>query len=254
MVVHVHDGLLEIADGFWNIRGSFRVLGVDLGTQSSLARLRSGRFVLLDCVQLDAATLAELRRRTDGGAALEAIVNLHPFHTMHVAKVAAAFPDATLYGTARHRRIAPALRWAAESTEGEAFAARYAEDFDLLVPRAVDFVPDDENLHFASVLAIHRQSQTLHVDDTLSYLPLPGLRRLMLHPALSDVLQRREGAAGEFRTWAAELVDRCKTVAHICTAHMRLPPPGQFPSIADEVRKAVQRAEKKLARHQRAFG
>jgi hypothetical protein len=250
----VHDGLVEIANGFWNIRGSFRVLGVDLGTQSSLARLRSGQFVLLDCIPFGDAALTEIRRRTDGGAALEAIVNLHPFHTLHVAKVAGMFPDATLYGTARHHRVAPTLRWSAETTEGEAFAARYAEDFDLLVPRGVDFVPDNENLHFASVLAIHRQTETLHVDDTLSYLPIPGLRRLMLHPALGDVLQRRKGAAQEFRAWAAALIERCKTVEHTCTAHMRLPPPGQFPSIADEVRKAVHRVERKLARHEQLFG
>jgi hypothetical protein len=35
---------------------------------------------------------------------------------------------------------------------------------------------------------------------------------------------------------------------------MRQPAPGQFPSIADEVRRAVERAEKKLARHERSFG
>lgn len=250
----MHDALVEIAGGFWNIRGSFRVLGLDLGTQSSLVRLGSGRFVLLDCIPFGEAALAEIHRRTEGGAAIEAIVNLHPFHTLHVAKVAAMFPDATLFGTARHHRVAPTLRWAAETTEGEAFAARYAEDFDLLVPRGVDFIPDNETLHFASVLAIHRHSKTLHVDDTLSYLPIPGLRRLMLHPALGDVLQRRKGAAGEFRAWAGELVERCKAVEHICTAHMRQPPPGQFPSIADEVRKAVRRVETKLARHERSFG
>lgn len=249
------EGLVEIADGFWNIRGRFRVLGVfDLGTQSSLVRLRSGRFVLLDCVPLADAVLAAVRRLTDGGAGLEAIINLHPFHTLHVKKVAAMFPDATLYGTARHPRVASTLRWALEVTESEAFASRYAEDFDFLVPRGVDFIPADENLHFASVLAIHRDSQTLHVDDTLSYLPVPGLRRLMLHPALGDVLQRRKGAAQEFRGWAAELVERCATVQQICTAHMRLPPPGQFPSIAAEVRRAVQRAEKTLARHEQSFG
>ncbi len=250
----MHDDVIEIADGFWNLRGSFRVLGVDLGTQSSLVRLRSGRFVLLDCIPFGEAALAEIRRRTDGGAGVEAIVNLHPFHTLHVKTVAAMFPDATLYGTARHHRIAPTLRWAPETTEGEAFAARYAEDFDLLVPRGVDFIPENENLHFASVLVIHRQSETLHVDDTLSYLPVPGLRRLMLHPALGDVLQRRKGAAQEFRAWASELVERCGTVRRVCTAHMRLPPPGQFPSIAEEVRRAVQRVEKKLARHEEAFG
>lgn len=250
----MHEGLVEIADGFWNIRGQFRVLGVDLGTHSSLARLRSGRFALLDCVPLDDAAVASIRRLTNDGKDLEAIINLHPFHTLHVKKVAAIFPDATLYGTARHHRRGSGLRWAPETTDGEPFAARFAEDFDLLVPRGVDFIPENENLHFSSVLAIHRATETLHVDDTFTYLPLPGFRRLMLHPALGDVLQKRKGAAQEFRAWAATVVDRCKTVKRICTAHMKLPPADLFPSIADELRKAVQRAEKKLAKHERAFG
>ena len=73
------------------------------------------------------------------------------------------FPDATSYGTARHRRLAAPLRWAPETTDNDAFAARYADDFDFLVPRGVDFIPDNENLHFASVLAIHRSSKTLRV-------------------------------------------------------------------------------------------
>lgn len=250
----MHEGLVEIADGFWNIRGHFRVLGIDLGTHSSLVRLRSGRFVLLDCVPLEASMVAAIRRMTDGGKGLEAILNLHPFHTLHVEKVAGLFPEATLYGTARHHRRCSGLRWAAETTDSEAFAVRFADDFDFLVPRGVDFIPRNENLHFSSVLAIHRPSETLHVDDTLTYLPLPGLRRLMLHPALGDVLQERKGAAQEFRTWAAALVERCRAVKHICTAHTKLPEPDRFPSIADEVRKAVQRVEKKLAKHERTFG
>ena len=71
MVAPVHDGLIEVADGFWNIRGSFKVLGMlDLGTQSSLVRLQSGRFVLLDCVPLGPGVDEEIRRLTDDGRKL----------------------------------------------------------------------------------------------------------------------------------------------------------------------------------------
>lgn len=250
----MHEDVVEIADGFWNIRGSFRVLGIDLGTHSSLVRLRSGRFVLLDCVPLEAGVLAEIRLLTHGGAELEAIINLHPFHTLHVTSVAEQFPDATLYGTTRHHKRAPTLRWAPETTDGQAFAQRYADDFDFTVPPGVDFIPENENLHFSSVLAIHRASKTLHVDDTLNYLPLPGFRRLLFHPGLAEALERRKGAAQEFRAWANALVERCKGVEHICTAHMRMPARGQFESIADEVAKAVARVQKKLARHEQQFG
>lgn len=254
MVASMRDGLVEIADGLWNIRGSFKVLGVlDLGTQSSLVRLRSGRFVLLDCVPLGPGVEEEIRRLTDDGSKLEAIINLHPFHTLHVAKVAKAFPEATLYGTARHHTKRSALPWAPQKTETAAFAERYADDFDFLIPRGVDFIPDDENLHFASVLAIHRETKTLHVDDTINYVALPLVKRLSFHPSLGGVLERRKDAANEFRSWARELIDRCKTVEHICTAHMRLPAPGQFSPIADELGRALQRAEKTLQRHERSL-
>jgi len=254
MVAPVQDGLVEIADGFWNIRGSFKVLGMlDLGTQSSLVRLKSGRFVLLDCVPLEPGVDTEIRRLTDDGTKLEAIINLHPFHTLHVKKVAEAFPEATLYGTARHHTKRSALTWASEKTETAEFAERYAEDFDFLIPRGVDFIPDNENLHFSSVLAIHRATKTLHVDDTINYVALPFVKKLNFHPSLGGVLERRKDAAAEFRDWARELIDRCKTVEHICTAHMRLPAPGQFSPIADELGRALQRAEKKLAKHEQSL-
>lgn len=250
MVELVH----EIADGIWNIRGSFKVLGVvDLGTQASLVRLKSGKFVLLDCVPLEGDVRTKVMRLTGDGKDLEAIINLHPFHTLHVDKVAELFPDATLYGTARHHTKRAKLEWAPETTETEAFAERYAEDFDLLIPRGVDFIPEDESLHFASVLAIHKASKTLHVDDTVNYVALPFVKRLSFHPALGGVLQRRKEAAQEFREWARELIERCETVEHICTAHMRQPEPGQFSPIADELRRALQRADKKLRRHEQSF-
>lgn len=244
----------EIADGFWNIRGSFKVLGfVDLGTQASLVKLKSGKFVLLDCVPLEGGARSQVMRLTEDGKSLEAIINLHPFHTLHCKKVVELFPDATLYGTARHHTKRSNLDWAPEKTETAAFAERYAEDFDFMVPRGVDFIPDNENLHFSSVLAFHRASKTLHVDDTVNYVALPLVKKLNFHPSLGGVLQRRKEAAQEFRDWAGELIERCKTVQHICTAHMRRPDPGQFSPIAEELRQALRRAEKKLARHEQSF-
>lgn len=64
------------------------------------------------------------------------------------------------------------------------------------------FVPSTD----ASVLAIHRRSQTLHVDDTLNWEPLPWGARLAFHLSLRFVLQSRAGAATDFRVWATELI------------------------------------------------
>lgn len=246
------DTIIDLKNGFWNIRGTWKIMGlINAGTQSSLVRLKSGRFVLLDSYTLQGEILDEVMALTDQGAAIEAVLNLHPFHTLHVERIAALLPNAKHYGTARHHRLLPDVPWQPERTETEAFAALYADDFDFMVPEGVAFVPADESLHFASVLAFHPASRVLHVDDTLNYLPFPFGARLAFHPTLGKVLEPHAGAADAFRAWAEALIERCETIDHVCTAHTRLAPAGRLGSIADQVRAALDRTAKTLAKHQR---
>jgi hypothetical protein len=251
------DQIVDIGDGFWNIRGSFRVGGLlDIGTQCSLVRRRSGGFLLLDAYTLTGPTLDRVRALTDGGRAIEAVLHLHPFHTVHVDAVAALFPDARHYGTERHHRKRDAVRWEREPIEHPDTHARFADDLELTVPPGVDFVPANEGLHFASVLAFHPASRTLHVDDTLTYVSVPLVGGLAFHPTLAKVLQKRPGAADELRAWAERLVARCADVDHLCTAHMRtLPPqgPGATP-IAAQVQRALDKIDGTLKAHARRHG
>ncbi|MEM7160525.1 MAG: hypothetical protein AAF799_47250 [Myxococcota bacterium] len=243
----------EIADGFWNIRGSFKILGLlDVGTQASLVRLGSGGFVMLDSYTLEGPTADEVLRLTDGGKAVEAVINLHPFHTLHIEPMAKLFPNAKHYGTARHHSRFADMSWEPERTETAAFAALFADDFDFMVPRGVDFIPSNENLHFASVLAFHKPSATLHVDDTLNWMPFPLGNRLAFHPSLKGVLERRPGATADFRTWAEEFIARCDSVRQVCTAHAKLAPVADDPpgGIAQRVREALGRVEKVLVAHE----
>ncbi|HHO53528.1 MAG TPA: hypothetical protein ENK18_22325 [Deltaproteobacteria bacterium] len=251
------DRLVEIADGFWNIRGSFKIAGlIDIGTQASLIRLASGGFALLDAYALQGEVAREVMERTDQGRGIEAILNLHPFHTVHVRAIAQQLPGARLYGTVRHVARAPELRWEALHTEDEALHELFAEDLAFTVPRGVDFVSDNEKLHFSSVLALHRASRTLHVDDTLTWVGLPLVGGLSFHPTLRSVLQPRPGAVAEFRAWAGELITLCEGVEQLCTAHTRsLPPPSSAGvSAAERVQRALQRVGKVLDAHERRFG
>ena len=232
------DSIQRIADGFWNIRGTYRI------------------FVLLDAYTLSGDVAETVRGLTAGGRSIDAVLNLHPFHTMHVEAIAGMFPDARQYGTARHHARFPGVQWAPERTETEAFAALFADDFDLSVPAGVDFIPSDEALHFASVLAFHRASATLHVDDTLNWLPFPLGNRLAFHPTLGKVLERRAGAVDDFRAWAQALITRCEAVRHVCTAHTRLAPVSDDPpgGVADRVRMALEKVESTLASHAKRYG
>jgi hypothetical protein len=252
--------VIEVADGFWNIRGSFKIGGVlDIGTHASLVRRANGSFVLLDACAFPDAIARWLNEKTRGGEALDAILHLHPFHTIHVRAAHALFPSAKLYGTARHHETLADLKWEALRTEDPELHQHFAEDFEFSVPRGADFVSKDPNLHFSSVLAIHRASKTLHVDDTLIYMRLPWLLRLFagdvfrLHPTLAKVLEPRAGAAEEFRVWARELVERAKDIENLCAAHsaVLLGGKNEGAPIAARIEAAVQKAEPVLADHER---
>ncbi len=251
------DELIPIGPGFWNLRGTFRVAGVvNVGTQMSLAQLSTGGFVLLDSYRGDEAAHRKVLELTDGGRAVSAILNLHPFHTASVERIAETFRDARLYGTRRHTQKFPHLRWEKCATEDPGLTDFFGGDFTFSTPRGVDFIPSNEHLHFASVLALHRQSKTLHVDDTLTWISLPLVGGLRFHPSLAEVLQRRPGAVAEFRSWTEELLELCNDVDHLCTAHMKPLPRFQGPgeSVRARVSAARTAIEKTLTAHQKRYG
>jgi len=256
--------ILHVADDFWNIRGSYRIGGViDVGTQSSLVRLASGKFVMLDSYTVRGAAKRKIGELTRGGEDIEAIINVHPFHTVHVRKVHELYPHAALYGTARHRSRFPGLPWADTCTEDPVFHEQFAEDFDFSVPRGVDFISADENVHFSSVLVLHRASMTIHSDDTLMYLRLPGLMRFFglgdavgFHPTLAKALEKRAGASADFRKWANELIERWQEAKNLCAAHTGalLAGENRGDSIYARLLKALDKVEKTLKSHERKHG
>lgn len=256
--------LIHVADDFWNIRGSYKIGGViDVGTHASLVRLASGKFVLLDCYTLSGAVKRQIGELTNGGEDIVAILNVHPFHTVHVHKVHSLYPHARLYGTKRHLSRFPDLPWEATCTEDPACQQQFSDDFDFSVPRGVDFVSDDENVHFSSVLVMHRASMTIHSDDTLIYLHLPLPLRLLglgdsvgFHPTLGKALERRAGAAKDFRAWANELIERWQGAENLCAAHTGalLARDNRGDSIHSRLIKALDKVSKTLNSHENRYG
>jgi hypothetical protein len=255
--------VLQISDDFWNIRGSFKIAGViDIGTQASLVRLAGGEFVFLDSYTLGGSVLDEVDRLTHNGKDVAAVLNLHPFHTLHVAWMHYRYPKARHYGTARHLSRFPDLKWQAGRIEHPATQAKFETDFEFSVPRGVDFISDDENLHFSSVLAFHRASRSIHVDDTFMYIRLPMMLRFIgltdtfsFHPTLAKVLEKRVGAARDFRQWATELATNWKDAKNLCAAHTTtLLGTANATSIHDRIIKALAKVESTLKTHEDKYG
>ncbi len=255
--------VVPVGDGFWNLRGEMKLGGViDIGTHASLVRRRNGRYLILDACKLEPEARELVDRETDGGELIDAVLHLHPFHTLFAAALHEIYPKAKLYGTARHRERCPTLPWQPETTDQPSLHQLFADDLDFMVPRGIDFIPSNQSLHFSSVLAFHRASKTLHVDDTLNYIRLPWPIRvikrdhLSFHPSLSQVLERRAGAARDFRAWTQELLERTRSVENLVAAHMSTLV-GRAPDDSPLVRLfeiAIRAIEEKLATHERRWG
>ena len=251
----------DFGNGFWHIRGEYRAGGlVNLGTHCALVRLADGNFVFLDSYTLPDPILREVEALTDGGAKIRAIVNVHPFHTLHCEWMYSAFPQATLYGTARHKRKFPDLPWHEVLCEDDALADEFDGELDFKVPDGVNLVCDDPNVHFGSVLAYHRASRTIFVDDTLSLLNapfplslLPMTGRLDFHPGLAKALQDDPQAVPQFREWVMRLGTEWHDARRVAMAHNSVLdlPTADFPERLGE---ALGRAEPVLAKHQARIG
>ncbi len=257
------DALVQISDNFWNIRGEFKIGGVlNIGTHASLVRRANGKFILLDAYTLDGEVKAQVDALTGGGDDIEAMINLHPFHTVHVERAHAQYPKAKLYGTQRHLEKFPELPWRPERSESVDCAALFAEELSFSVPAGVDFISRNEHLHFSSVLAYHRDSKTLHCDDTLMYLPLPGLlgklrkTRLSFHPTLAKTLEKRAGAAADFRAWAKHIARQWGDAENLCAAHSAslLASDNDGAPIGERIEAALARVEKVLLAHEKKYG
>jgi hypothetical protein len=255
---------IQVSEDFWNLRASFKIGGVvDIGTQASLVRRGNGKFIFLDSCALSGAVEREVLELTNGGQDVEAILNVHPFHTVFARKMHERFPHAKLYGTARHVSRLPELPWEAQLTESSELHDAFAGDFEFSVPRGVDFISSNENVHFSSVLVLHRASKTIHVDDTLMYVRFPRLMRtvglpdaMSFHPTLAKALEKRAGAARDFRDWAEELAERWRDAENLCAAHTAALTShrNNGASIPTRFARALTKVERTLATHQRKHG
>jgi hypothetical protein len=255
--------ILKISDEFWNIRGDFIIGGfLNIGTHASLVRRRNGKFVLLDAYTLQGDVKERIDALCKNGDEIEAIINLHPFHTVHVQNIHKQYPNAKLYGTRRHIEKFSDLPWQPELTESDECAALFADDLEFSVPAGVDFISSNEKLHFSSVLAYHKASKTIHSDDTLMYLQLPGLLgkikrpEISFHMTLSKTLEKRAGAVKDFRAWVTRLAEKWGDAENLCAAHSAtlIGSENQSVSIANRILTALQKVEKTLQAHERNFG
>jgi len=240
----------EIGPGFWNIRGSFKMLGglIDMGNHMSIAQLPNGKYLIIDALPLTDQLKSEIDTLTDKGAKIEAVITTHPFHTLSIQPFYDAYPSAPFYGCPRHLKRFPDIKWAGDLNDCTV-RTKWNPDVDLRVPAGAEFVnpvPEKSN-HFCSVFVFHKQSRTVHVDDTIIFsqnpsflLKLAGFKEgtMMLHPAIKGPgLLPNPEAPFQFRDWLQNLI-KDWDFDNLCAAHLGRKIGGAKEQLVEIVKKA----------------
>eukprot|EP00667_Euglena_gracilis_P019022 EG_transcript_20317 len=222
---------VAIGPGFFNLRAPFKVaLGlVDIRTHMSVCSLPNGNFLVIDTVKLEPGAKAEFDRLTDNGRKIEAVIATHPFHTLAFRPFFTSYPNAKYYGTPRHLRILPEIPWAGD-VNCTSVRTMWEPHVSMRVPAGSEFVdpkPPKSN-HFSNVFVFHRESRTIHNDDTICYSADPGwLLRLLLfkkgnmafHPSIKGPgLFPTKEAPMQFKAWVEQLMADWD-FDNICSAH-----------------------------------
>jgi len=223
--------LQEIGPGFWNIQGSFKILKglIDMGTHMSIAQLSNGKYLIIDAIPLTDQIKSEIDTLTDNGAKIEAFLGTHPFHTLSIPAFYQAYPNIPYYGCPRHLKRLPQIKWEGDLNDCK-IRNKWNPDVECRVPEGAEFVaptPERTN-HFSCVFVYHKQSKTIHVDDTIMYSQHPGFLlklagfkegTMMLHLSIKGAgLLPNAEAPFQFRDWIKKLINDWD-FNNICTSH-----------------------------------
>jgi hypothetical protein len=221
--------LKAIGENFWNLRSSLVMFKfIDIGTHMSFIRLSTGKFLVLDCIDLSNKSVKrEVDELTENGNLIEAVLGVHPYHTLFFPAFQKLYPNATYYGTPRHLRNFSDMNWAGclgdEATRG----LWEQEGVFMRIPEGAEFeFAPAEDVHFSSVVVFHAPSKTIHVDDTFQYfhgagwiLRLLGKKdNLMEFWPLEKGLNHTSEAPHQFKEWVERLIEDWD-FDNMCAAH-----------------------------------
>jgi len=160
--------LNRVGHNFYHATDSLIINGFDIGVQMNFVQLNSGRFLVLDTIALNASFINEINVLTNNGSLIEAVLGTHPFHTLFFPAFYKQFPNAKYYGTPRHLKVVPQVKWTGSLWDCQNRVLW--PEVKMRIPRGAEFVdpqPPATN-HFSGIHVYHAQSGVLHIDDTIN--------------------------------------------------------------------------------------
>lgn len=102
----------------------------------SLIQLRNGNFLVIDTVMISDQLKRELDDLTNNGTKIEAVLAVHPFHTLAYSDFHKMYPNVKYYGTPRHIRKLTEIKWTGQLDEidNRALLSKWAPEVELRIP------------------------------------------------------------------------------------------------------------------------
>lgn len=112
------------------------MIGVEIGTHMSIIQLRNGNFLIIDTVAMNDKLTNELNHLTANGTKIEAVIAVHPFHTLAYSAFHKMYPNVKYYGTPRHLRKITEIKWAGQldGDENKALLTKWDPEVEFRIP------------------------------------------------------------------------------------------------------------------------
>lgn len=126
----------SFGNGFYNVRVPFQINLLEIGTHMSLIQLHNGNFLVIDTVVMNDQLKNELDELTNNGTKIEAVLAVHPFHTLAYSAFHKMYPNVKYYGTPRHLRRLTEIKWTGQldDAENKALLSKWAPEVELRIP------------------------------------------------------------------------------------------------------------------------
>lgn len=102
----------------------------------SIIQLQNGRFLIIDTVAMNDIVKQELMELTNNGTKIEAVIAVHPFHTLAYPAFYKLFPKVKYYGTPRHLRKLTEINWSGQldNDDNKNLLTKWAPEVELRIP------------------------------------------------------------------------------------------------------------------------
>jgi len=210
--------VIYVGPGFYNFRGRFKYKGLlNIGIQMSAVLMASGKFIILDCIELTPTIKGALDKLTENGTLIETLILTHPFHLVHFPQFSQAYPHVQYYGTPRHHRKFPHIKWSGDISD-KCVRERWMPELELRIPEGMEFVrpvPEKTN-HMCGMFVFHEPSRTIHENDTIMVGSNPNIimiidgyrhRKMKFHQCITGPgLLPAPGSPYVLRDWLLDII------------------------------------------------